>query len=169
MACPSDSIALPRRSFLASLPAGVGLAGLAMAEQQAGSTLAPRFPHFKPRAKRFVHLFMNGGPSQVDTFDPKPVLDKLHGKQPPGSLRTERKTAGIMRSPFRFKRYGQSGLEVSELFHLTASMHADKLCVVRSMVAEVPNHEPSLMLMNTGDGRLPRPSMGSWLPVKIGS
>jgi len=168
MACPSDSIALARRSFLASLPAGVGLAGLAMAEQQAGSTLAPRFPHFKPRAKRFVHLFMNGGPSQVDTFDPKPVLDKLHGQQPPGILRTERKTAGIMRSPFRFKRYGQSGLEVSELFHLTASMHADKLCVVRSMVAEVPNHEPSLMLMNTGDGRLPRPSMGSWLVQGLG-
>ena len=169
MTSQQTDIALPRRTFLASLPAGVGLAGFAMAEQQASSTLAPRFPHFKPKAKRFVHLFMNGGPSQVDTFDPKPTLDKLHGKQPPGSLRTERKTAGIMRSPFTFKRYGSSGLEVSELFKLTATMHADKLCVVRSMVAEVPNHEPSLMLMNTGDGRLPRPCMGSWLVHGLGS
>ena len=115
----SPQIALPRRSFLASLPAGIGLAGFAMAEQQANPTLAPHFPHFRPRAKRFVHLFMNGGPSQVDTFDPKPTLDKLHGKQPPGSLRTERKTAGIMRSPFKFNRYGKSGLEVSELFHVS--------------------------------------------------
>ena len=159
---------LTRRSLLASMPAGVALAGFAMAEQQAQSSLTPRSPHFRPKAKRFVHLFMNGGPSQVDTFDPKPALDKLHGKQPPGSLRTERKTAGIMRSPFKFQRYGKSGLEVSELFNLTATMHADKLCVVRSMVAEVPNHEPSLMLMNTGDGRLPRPSMGSWLVHGLG-
>jgi hypothetical protein len=113
---------------------------------------------------------MNGGPSQVDTFDPKPKLDALHGKPvPDASLRTERKTAGVMRSPFKFSRYGQSGLEVSELFAKTASRHADRMCVIRSMQAEVPNHEPSLMLMNTGDGRLPRPSVGSWLLYGLGT
>src|SRR5438093_2191720 len=74
-----------------------------------------------------------------------------------------------MRSPFKFNRYGKSGIEVSELFNLTASRHIDDLCIIRSMVAEVPNHEPSLMLMNCGDGRLPRPSMGAWITYGLGS
>src|SRR5262245_14610306 len=135
-----------------------------------GNPLAPKRPHFRPRARQVVHLFMNGGPSHVDTFDPKPMLDKYHGKPLPNpNLRTERKTAGAMRSPFTFRRYGKSGLEVSELFARTAAAHADDLCVVRSMHADVPNHEPSLMLMNCGDGRLPRPSMGSWVTYGLGS
>ena len=96
---------------------------------------------------------MNGGPSHVDTFDPKPLLDKYPGKPLPNpNLRTERKTAGAMRSPFTFKKYGHSGIEVSELFAQTAE-HVDDICVIRSMHADVPNHEPSLMLMNCGDGR----------------
>ena len=80
---------------------------------------------------------MNGGPSQVDTFDPKPALDKLHGQPLPASLRTERKTGAAMRSPFSFAKYGQSGIEVSELFAKTAQ-HVDDMCIIRSMVAEVP-------------------------------
>lgn len=161
---------ITRRNWLKALPYGMGLTGFSSAALASGeSSLTPKSPGFFPKAKRFVHLFMNGGPSQVDTFDPKPILDKYHGKPvPDASFRTERKTAGIMRSPFKFAKYGQSGLEVSDLFHLTAKNHADQLCVIRSMHAEVPNHEPSLMLMNTGDGRLPRPCLGSWLLYGLG-
>jgi hypothetical protein len=112
---------------------------------------------------------MNGGPSHVDTFDPKPLLAKYHGKAlPTSNLRTERKTGAAMRSPFAFRKYGESGIEVSELFAVTAR-HIDSMCVIRSMHAEVPNHEPSLMLMNCGDGRLPRPSMGAWITYGLGS
>src|SRR5205823_366978 len=135
---------------------------------RAGSTdpapLAPKKPHFPAKAHRVVHLFMNGGPSHVDTFDPKPLLDRFHGKPLTGpNLRTERKTAGALRSPFAFRKHGKSGIEVSELFARTAAAHIDDMCIIRSMCADVPNHEPSLMLMNTGDGRLPRPSFGSWV------
>jgi hypothetical protein len=113
---------------------------------------------------------MNGGPSHVDTFDPKPLLDKYHGKPLPSpNLRTERKTSGALRSPFKFQRYGKSGIEVSELFARTAAACIDDLAVIRSVYADVPNHEPSLMLMNCGDGRLPRPSMGSWITYGLGS
>src|SRR6476620_5196850 len=104
---------LPMNSLLSrrQLLAGAGLAGLAAVMRQDGR--AATGPHFPAKAKRFVHLFMNGGPSQVDTFDPKPILDKYHGKPlPDANLRTERKTAGAMRSPYAFKRYGKSGLEV---------------------------------------------------------
>jgi hypothetical protein len=97
------------------------------------------------------------------------MLDKYHGKPlPDANLRTERKTGAAMRSPFKFKKHGQSGIEVSELFENTA-MHVDDMCIVRSMHADVPNHEPSLMLMNCGDGRLPRPSFGSWVTYGLGS
>lgn len=131
--------------------------------------LAPKPPHFAPRAKRVVHLFMNGGPSHVDTFDPKPALDRYHGKPLPlANLRTERKTGAAMRSPFAFKQHGQSGIEVSELFPRTAA-HVDDMVIIRSMEAEVPNHEPSLMLMNCGESRLPRPSMGSWITYGLGT
>jgi hypothetical protein len=132
--------------------------------------LEPKKPHFAAKAKHVVHLFMNGGPSQVDTFDPKPELTKYHGKPiPTGNLRTERKTGAAMKSPFAFKRYGQSGIEVSELFAKTAAVHIDDMCVIRSMYADVPNHEPSLLLMNCGDGRQPRPSLGSWVTYGLGS
>jgi len=177
---------LTRRDLLRRSGMGFGMLGLAalletqdllagsspdaMQERRGSNPLAPRRPHFAPKARQVVHLFMNGGPSHVDTFDPKPQLDKYHGRplsRP--NLRTERKTAGAMRSPFRFQRYGKSGIPVSELFHQTASAHIDDMCIIRSMVAEVPNHEPSLMLMNCGDGRLPRPSMGAWITYGLGS
>ena len=179
---PLDHALLTRRQLLSRGGMGFGLLGLAglLAEQgglkiaAAGATtelhpLAPRAPHFPAKARQVVHLFMNGGPSHVDTFDPKPTLDRYHGKPlPTPNLRTERKTGAAMRSPFRFARYGRSGIEVSELFAHTAE-HIDDMCVVRSMYADVPNHEPSLMLMNCGDSRLPRPSMGSWVTYGLGS
>lgn len=132
--------------------------------------LAAKPPHFAPRARQVVHLFMNGGPSQVDTFDPKPALEKFHGQPLPNpNLRTERKTSGALKSPFVFQKYGQSGIEVSELFARTAAAHVDDMCIIRSMHADVPNHEPSLWLMNCGDGRMPRPSVGSWITYGLGS
>jgi hypothetical protein len=156
---------------------GLGMLGLAGVFAQdralassADGPLTPKRPHFAGKTKHVVHLFMNGGPSHVDTFDPKPLLDKYHGKPLSSpNLRTERKTAGALRSPFPFKRYGKSGIEVSELFARTAEAHIDDMCVLRSLHADVPNHEPSLMLMNCGDGRLPRPSMGAWITYGLGS
>jgi hypothetical protein len=120
-------------------------------------------------AKRVIHFFLNGGPSHVDTFDPKPSLAKYAGQPLPGEyVRTERKTGAAFPSPFKFQRYGQSGLEISELFARTAE-HADDIAVVRSMFAQVPNHEPSLMLMNCGDSVQARPSVGSWVLYGLGS
>ena len=131
--------------------------------------LLPKLPHFAAKAKRVIHIFANGGPSHVDTFDPKPSILKYAGQPLPGETpRTERKTGALYPSPFKFQKYGQSGLEVSELFENVAK-HADDLCVVRSMHADVPNHEPSLLLMNTGEARQVRPSMGSWLTYGLGT
>jgi hypothetical protein len=133
------------------------------------SPLAPRQPHFPAKAKRVIHLFMNGGPSHVDTFDPKPALAKYAGRAlPMPNLRTERKTGAAFPSPFKFQKYGQSGIEVSELFAHTAAC-IDEIAVIRSMHADVPNHEPSLMLMNCGEARLVRPSLGSWVTYGLGS
>ena len=167
---------ISRREAL--LRSGTGFGSLALADLMANESkaevekmdpLAPKQAHYPSKAKYVVHLFMNGGPSQVDTFDPKPMLDKYHGKPlPDANLRTERKTGAAMRSPFKFKKHGQSGIEVSELFENTA-MHVDDMCIIRSMHADVPNHEPSLMLMNCGDGRLPRPRFGSWVTYGLGS
>ena len=126
-------------------------------------------PHFAPKAKRVIHLFANGGPSQIDTFDPKPLLAKYAGKPlPKDNLRTERRTGAAFASPFKFKSYGESGIQVSELFDKTAA-HVDDMCIIRSMHAEVPNHEPSFLLMNTGEARQVRPSIGSWLTYGLGT
>ena len=168
------TVDMSRREMLRRCGTGVGMLGLAglIANEApaADGPLAPKRPQFAGRAKQVVHLFMNGGPSQVDTFDPKPRLEQYHGQPlPMQNLRTERKTGAAMKSPYKFQKYGQSGLEVSELFAKTAAAHADELCVVRSMQADVPNHEPSLMLMNCGEGRMPRPSMGSWVTYGLGS
>ena len=123
-----------------------------------------------PRQGQAGHpLFMNGGPSHVDTFDPKPLLTKYDGKAlPTANLPTERKTGAAFPSPFKFQKYGESGIEVSELFANTAK-HIDDICVIRSMHADVPNHEPSLLLMNCGEARLVRPSMGSWVTYGLGT
>jgi hypothetical protein len=131
--------------------------------------LAPKKPHFPGKAKRVIHIFANGGPSHLDTFDPKPSLLKYKGKMLPNpNPATERKTGAAFPSPFKFTRRGESGLEVSEIFTKLGA-HADELCVIRSMKADVPNHEPSLLLMNCGEARLIRPSMGSWITYGLGT
>ena len=150
------------------LVAGAEQDGESPGAEMALNPLAPRKPHFPGRAKAVIHLFMNGGPSHVDTFDPKPELTKLHGKEIPKMLRTERPTGAAFKSPFEFGKRGQCGLEVSALFPHLGEL-ADDLCVIRSMHADVPNHEPSLLLMNCGDGRLVRPAMGSWVTYGLGS
>ena len=175
--------ALSRRDFLTRTGLGLGALSLQTLGDPAAATgtldgltsmaslspLAHKPPHFAPKARRIVHFFLNGGPSQVDTFDPKPALAKYAGQPLPGEyLRTERKTGAALPSPFKFSRYGQSGLEISEVFARTAA-HADDIAVIRSMHAQVPNHEPSLMLMNCGDSVQPRPSFGSWALYGLGT
>jgi hypothetical protein len=167
---------LSRRELLTRAGVGMGLVGLTQLLGDAGllaadpaRPLAPKQPHFPAKAKRVIHLFANGGPSQVDTFDPKPALAKYAGKPlPAANLRTERRTGAAFPSPFKFQKYGKSGLEVSELFAKTAE-HIDDVCVIRSMHADVPNHEPSFLLMNCGEPRLIRPSVGSWVTYGLGS
>ncbi len=179
-----EHLFLTRRSFLQRMGMGMGAMGLAAVASKAGmlnasaetvainsaAPLMPRAPHWPVKAKHVIHLFMNGGPSHVDTFDPKPLLNQYHGKPLPGdkSRRTERPTGAAFGSPYKFQKYGKSGIEVSELFKHTAES-IDDIAVIRSMHADVPNHEPSLMLLNCGDSRLPRPSMGSWLTYGLGT
>jgi hypothetical protein len=167
--------ALTRRELLGRCTLGVGAFALgdlmnrALGAEDAATPLAPRPPQFPARAKRMIHIFPNGGASHVDTFDPKPALQKYAGKPlPTGNLRTERKTGAAFPSPFTFARCGQSGLEISNAFPKLRE-HADELCVIRSLHTEVPNHEPSLLMMNCGDIRFSRPSMGSWLTYGLGS
>lgn len=176
---PSDLI--NRREMLQRGGVGMGMLGLAglVADPAQGALpipgssdvnpLLPKPKHFATKAKHVIHLFMNGGPSHVDTFDPKPLLKKYHGQPlPMKNLRTERPTGAAMGSPYKFQKYGESGIEVSELFANTAK-HIDDIAVIRSMHADVPNHEPSLLLMNCGESRLVRPSMGSWLTYGLGT
>jgi hypothetical protein len=136
---------------------------------QSADPLAPRPTHFPAKAKHIIHIYLNGGPSQVDTFDPKPVLQRFNGQQlPAGNLTTERKTGYALGSPFKFNKYGKSALEISEIFD-KIGQHADDLCIIRSMHANTPNHEQSMRLMNCGDERLSRPSMGAWLTYGMGT
>jgi hypothetical protein len=172
---------LTRRELLCRSGMGFGSLALGGLMAQAGlltrpanaadasvNPLLPKAPQFRARAKRVIHLFMNGGPSQVDTFDPKPELTRQDGKAIPLELKTERRTGAAFRSPFRFEKRGQSGIEVSELFASVGDC-IDDICVIRSMHADVPNHEPSLMLMNCGDARQARPSVGSWVLYGLGT
>lgn len=151
----------------------LGLASLFGEEVWGGGTSSPlalRQPHFAPKAKRVIFLFMSGGPSHVDTFDPKPALVKYNGQPPPFELpklmRT--KTGNVLQSPFAFKKHGESGTEVSELFPKIAGV-VDDLCVVRSMVADNINHNGACLQMNTGEQAFSRPSLGSWLLYGLGS
>lgn len=166
---------MTRRDCLKTAGTGFGMTALAQLLGAASTNLppagplAPKAPHFAPKAKHVIFIFLNGGPSQVDTFDPKPLLTKYSGQPAPGgNIRTERKTGNLLRSPFEFKKYGKSGMEFSEIFSRLGA-HADECCVIRSMYTERPNHEPSLMLMNSGDQLPGRPSMGSWLTYGLGS
>ena len=176
-----EHLALTRREFLCRCGMGMGALSLtslfggfeflnsAQANEAYTSPLAPKHPHFPGAAERVIHIFANGGPSHVDTFDPKPSLDKYAGKLlPMENLKTERKTGAAFPSPYKFKKYGKSGIEVSEIFP-TVAESVDEMAIIRSMHADVPNHEPSLMLMNCGEARQVRPSMGSCVTYGMGS
>ena len=164
-----------RREMLARSAAGFGAIGLAGAMHAAGmlggsaqaATGRPGQPHFAPRAKRVIYLFMNGGPSHVDTFDPKPSL-KDHEGQVPEEDTMRKKKGGFIPSPFTFAPHGESGVVMSELFPNLAR-HADDLCVIRSMHTDVPNHEPGLLLMHSGNQQPIRPSIGAWVSYGLGS
>ncbi|MGQ0635570.1 MAG: DUF1501 domain-containing protein [Planctomycetaceae bacterium] len=172
---------LTRRQLLCRSGMGMGalaLAGLigkhlgapVEAATSVNSPFVPKAPHFIARAKRVIHLFLSGGPSHLDTFDPKPALTKYAGHELPEQFKlpTERKTGAAFPSAFKFSPHGQSGIEVSEIFpHIAENI--DEITVIRSMHADVPNHIPSVLLMNTGDGRLIRPSFGSWVTYGLGT
>jgi hypothetical protein len=133
--------------------------------------LAPRQPHFPTRARHAVFLFMNGAPSHVDTFDPKPALDRCHdtpyqGNTPIGS--NGRPVGRLMRSPFPFRRYGQSGLEISSLFP-NVSRFADDLCVIRSLYTDTAAHASGCLQMNSGSVQIGRPCLGAWLSYGLGT
>jgi hypothetical protein len=166
---------LNRRQALKHFANGFGLLALAnlFAEEATADSQTPlvvRPPHHTPKARRVIFLFMSGGPSHVDTFDPKPRLDRDNGKplpfEMPKLVRT--KTGNLLKSPFKFKKHGQAGIDVSELFpHLAGCV--DDLCVIRSMVADNINHNGACLQMNTGEQAFSRPSMGSWLLYGLGS
>ncbi|QDT51979.1 hypothetical protein Pan258_60760 [Symmachiella dynata] len=157
---------------------GLALAGLFGETVSAGKTssdknpFAPKEPHFAPKAKSVIYLYMDGGPSQVDTFDPKPALDKHDGKDPHSVLKVEPTqfdaVGKVMRSPWKFKQHGESGLPVSSLFPHIAT-HMDDLCVINSMVAQFPEHTNANYFLHTGHGIQGRPSMGAWASYGLGS
>ena len=164
---------LNRRQFVqnGALSLGsVALASLMNAQTQAA-------PHFAPRAKRIIYLFMHGGPSQLDLFDYKPELKKRHGEELPASVRGEQRLTGmtsgqkslpVTSSLFQFAQHGRSGAWISELLPHTANI-ADDLCIVRSMTTEAINHDPAVTMMQTGHQQPGRPSFGSWLSYGLGS
>lgn len=163
-----------RRQFLNRLGIGFGALGLTSlvgmgvlsapeAKADSFAPLAPRKPHFTPKAKRVIHIFASGAPSQVDTWDPKPELDKYADKEMPGD-----RGGTVFASPFSFKKMGKSGIEVSEVFPMIGE-HIDDLAVIRSMYTDIPDHGAATVMMNTGSTRLIKPSVGSWLTYGLGS
>jgi len=165
-----------RRDALRQSCAGFGLLALqgvlGLESVHAGTLnpLASKTAHFAPRAKRVIFLLMKGGPSQVDTFDPKPLLDRDHGKPPPFALPRVKfaQTGNLLKSPWKFRQYGQSGLPVSDLFPHVAK-HVDDLCVIRSLHGTNPAHGGALLKLHTGSDTFVRPSMGAWISYGLGT
>ncbi len=173
-----------RRDFLKK--AGLGLGSVALGNllnpaeamaQKMNPMDVPGLPHFAPKAKRIIYLFQSGGPSQLETFDYKPSLNKWHGKEIPDSIRGTQRNSGmvtgqstfpLVKSIYDFQQYGQSGAWVSELFPYTAKV-IDELCIIKSMYTEAINHEPAVMFVQTGSQLSGRPSIGSWLSYGLGS
>jgi len=179
MPCNENPRPFTRREALAKVGGGFGLVAFAsmitnsLQAATTGDGIAPggvlKQLDFKPHAKRVIFLYSNGGMSHVDTFDPKPMLEKYDGKpMPGGAILTQRKTGNLMKSPFKFHRYGKADTEVSELWPNLGAV-SEHLCVIRSLYADIPNHEPSMTLMNTGANIIGRPSMGSWITYGLGS
>ncbi|MEZ6130807.1 MAG: DUF1501 domain-containing protein [Planctomycetaceae bacterium] len=148
----------------------LGREALAAPAAFAENPLAPQLSHLTARARRIVFLFMKGGPSHIDTFDPKPLLTRDHGKPLPFDLPriTFAKQTTLLKSPWKFKRYGESGLPVSELFPNVAQ-HIDDLCILRSVHGTNPAHGGALLKLHTGSDQFVRPSMGSWVIYGLGT
>jgi hypothetical protein len=172
--CNRFTPVLSRRELLRLSANGFGLLALADVlrahEAKVPSALAPRAPHFEARAKRIIFLFMHGGPSQVDTFDPKPMLKKHHGKPYPGQKPRVQfaATRDLLRSPWEFRPGGTSGLQVSDLFPEVRKC-ADDLCVIRSVHADNSAHGGALLQLHTGSDTFVRPSIGSWVTYGLGT
>ena len=171
-ASPED-FAISRRQFLNRFGMGFGALGLAgllgqelfsgVARAEGGpSPLAPKDPPLPAKAKRVIHIFAQGAPSQVDTWDPKPALASHAGQALPGM------NGVAMASPFKFTRLGKSGIEVSEVFPKIGE-HVDDLAIIRSMYTDIPAHEVATVMMNTGSLRLTKPCMGSWVVYGLGT
>ncbi len=157
---------MTRRDLLKTMGAGFGTVGLANTLAAAPISQAP---HFAPRAKNVIFLYLNGGLSQVDTFDPKPELQRRDGEPMPGpKIKTDRAAGSLMKSPFAFRKCGQSGIEVSEIFQKVGDS-IDDFCVVRSCYSDNGNHGPSMLLMNCGHQLPGRPSLGSWVTYGLGT
>lgn len=185
MQLPTSTIdqLLTRRQFFGRASQGIGLAALATmlnsesaAKERAGSVLAA-VPHFAPRAKRVIFLLQSGAPSQIDLFDPKPLVNERHGQEVPESvlmgqrlttMTSDQESKPLTASPFSFSRHGACGTELSELLPHTAKV-ADELCIVRSMYTEAINHDPAITFIQTGSEQPGRPSMGAWVNYGLGS
>ena len=166
-------VPVSRRALLRQTACGFGLLGLRalLAAEETRDPLAPKKPHFRARAQRVIFLFMHGGPSHLDTFDPKPRLIRDHGKPLPFKRPltfAEEQVGGLLGSPFEFQKRGQSGIEISELFPNLAQ-HADDLCFIRSMVGDSVAHGGALMQLHTGTNTFTRPSWGSWVVYGLGT
>ena len=165
---------LSRRRFVESLCGGFGAIGLAgmLAPQLGGAPRiggGPAGPHFAPKAKRVIFLFLTGGPSHLDMFDPKPALLKHAGERPESAdLRTERMTGGLLPSPFAFQRHGQAGTYVSELLPKLSGM-VDDMAVIRSMYTFNPTHTPARNLIHSGNIASTRPTLGAWVSYGLGT
>src|SRR4029079_16610802 len=163
-----EEVLCSRRRFLSRCGMGLGALGLASllsedriaAATGAGAGVKPT--HFPAKAKHVIHIFAQGAPSHVDTWDPKPVLAKYEDQTLPGL------NGVAMPSPFKFSKHGKSGIEVSEVFS-AIGQHVDDLAVTRSMYTDIPAHDIATVMMNTGSTRLARPSMGSWVLYGMGS
>jgi len=179
-----------RRDFFTKTSLGLGAVALGSMLNPAGLFSKPQGnllqtngggvlgkPHFTPRVKRVIYLFQSGGPSQIDLFDHKPTLQKMHGEELPDSVRKGQRVTGmtagqasfpVARSPFTFKQHGESGATMSELLPYTSQI-ADEMCIVRSMYTEAINHDPAITFIQTGSQFPGRPSIGSWLSYGLGS
>ena len=174
-----------RRHFLGKLSLGLGSAalgsllvpGLLKGEAEEEVASAAGMPHFAPKAKRVIYLFQNGAPSQLESFDYKPLLNKMHGEELPASVRMGQRLTGmtsnqssfpLVGSHFKFQQYGKSGAWVSEIFPNTAKI-VDDLCFIKTLHTEAINHDPALTFMQTGAQQGNRPSMGAWLSYGLGS
>jgi hypothetical protein len=184
---PQEIMRMTRRDFLATSASGIGALalaslldgdGLLAAEAKTGhapNPLAPRAPHFAPKAKSCIFIYMEGAPSQMDLFDPKPKLNELHGQKLPDSMLEkvrfafiQKEGARILGSPRKFRRYGRCGMELSDLLPHIGSC-ADEIALIRSMHTDQFNHHPGQLLMNCGFPVFGRPSMGSWINYGLGS